>query len=306
MPTELTIGTFTPSVLLATADRSGLLADAGLALREQPVTSSPDQFRRLLAGELDLALTSPDNVVAYRFVPGNPLGRLADVRIVSTVDRGTGLGLYARPGVTAADLRTSRVGVDVPTSGFAIALYAIAEVLDVGRDDLDLVALGSTPRRLTALLAGDCDATMLNAGNELLAEDAGCGLLGRLTDHHAPYCSTVLAVAGERRLEDAHRVAETLRTTARAILSGAARAIAHGAAKDVLGLPDALAYQFVRRFADRDQGLIVDADPDLQALRTVVDLRRQYLPVFLDGSDPFEGALELEAGMVSTRPVPNG
>ena len=100
-----------------------------------------------------MALTSPDNVLAYRYNPRNPLGRLADARMVAAVDRGMGLGLYARPGLTAADLRGARVGVDVPVSGFALALYALADVLGVARDDYELVTLGSTPRRLEALLA---------------------------------------------------------------------------------------------------------------------------------------------------------
>src|SRR3954452_4658672 len=121
---QLVIGAFSPSVLLRVSRRIGLLAERGLDVVEKPVSSSPAQFRALIDGDLDAALTSPDNVVAYRFDPGNPLGEIADVRIVSAIDRGLGLGVYARPGLeSAVDLKGATIGVDVPGSGFALGLY---------------------------------------------------------------------------------------------------------------------------------------------------------------------------------------
>src|SRR5512133_1939743 len=169
--TSLTLGSFTPSVLLRVARRTGALAEAGLEVTETAVPSSPGQFAALLDGSLDVVLTSPDNVLAYRYSPTNPLGRTADARIVSAVDRGLGLALYA--GSDAQTLRGGRFAVDVPGSGFAFAMYALAESVGLGRDDYEVVALGSTPKRLQALLRGECAATMLNAGNELHAEAAG-------------------------------------------------------------------------------------------------------------------------------------
>jgi ABC-type nitrate/sulfonate/bicarbonate transport system substrate-binding protein len=91
------VGSFTPSVLLDVAATTGALSAHDVAVSEQPVASSPAQFRALLDGSLDIGLTSPDNVLAYRFSPGNPLGGVSDVRIVAAVDRGMGLGLYGRP-----------------------------------------------------------------------------------------------------------------------------------------------------------------------------------------------------------------
>ena len=306
MSVALVVGTFTPSVLLAVARRLGHLAAVGVELHEQPVSSSPGQFRSLLAGDLDLVLTSPDNVAAYRFIPANPLGRTADVRIVSTIDRGTGLGLYGTPGSTTADLATARIGVDVPTSGFAVALYALADSFGLTRDALQLVTLGSTPRRLEALLNGACDATMLNAGNELLAEAAGCTRLAGLTERFAPYCSTVLAVAGEDHLEDAIRVASALRATARDIVSGSASDTARTVAADVLGLDPELADRYVARLCDPDEGLIVSDAPDLAALATVIELRQRFLPGDVNGVDPLADALRPSTGLVAVPSAAGG
>lgn len=292
------LGSFTPSVLLAVARATGAVAAAGLAVEERPVASSPAQFASLRDGELDVALTSPDNVLAYRFSPGNPLGSLLDVTIVSGVDRGLGLGLYGRPGLSsAAQLRGAVIGVDVPTSGFALALYALADSLGLGRDEYRLEALGSTPRRLQALLEGRCDATMLNAGNELRAEEAGCPRLAGVTDVCGAYLGTVVAVLGTTHLATARRLAETLGGVAREILAGDHTDAVVAGAAEVLGLPEHLGLRYAERLRDPREGLTAGV-VDGEALATLVSLRRRYLPEDVDGRDPFAAALDPSGGLV--------
>lgn len=302
---RLAVGSFTPSVVLAVAGATGRLEAEDLQVTEVPVPSSPAQFRGLLAGELDVALTSPDNVVAYRFVPDNPLATTADARIVSAVDRGLGLGLYVRPGLRPTDLRGGRVGVDVPNSGFALALYALAEHLGVGRDEYELVALGSTPKRLEALLAGDCDATMLNAGNELVAEDAGALCLAGVADVCGPYLGTVVAVVGETRLAAARRLGRALREAADAIVRGEAADLAAEHAARLLGISPALAARYVERLGDADEGLVVEERRSDEGLRTVVDLRRRYLPATVGGADVLAGALAPDSGLIDPGDAPS-
>lgn len=298
---QIAVGSFTPSVLLDLAGSTGRLADRGLAVSEVPVTSSPAQFRALLDDELAVALTSPDNVLAYRFNPGNPLGELADVRIVAAIDRGLGLGLYGAPGTTAADLRGARVGVDVATSGFALALYALGESLGLARADYELVTLGSTPRRLEALLAGECAATMLNAGNELVAEARGCVRLAGVAESLAPYLGTVVAVAGERHLDVADRLADALLDTSAAITGGGLGAEAAEAAARRLGLDDELARRYVDRLRDPVDGLVPDGGVDPGALATLVRLRTTYLPTVVDGAEVLDAALAPDSGLVQPR-----
>ena len=298
MSTSVVVGAFTPSVLLDVARETGRLDAQGIAVTEVPVTSSPAQFRSLIDGELTVALTSPDNVIAYRFSPGNPLGLVADVRIVSAVDRGMGLGLYARAGLQADDLRGARVGVDVPHSGFALALYALADSLGVTRDAYEIVTLGSTPRRLEALLAGDCDATMLNAGNELVAERAGCARLAATSAVVRPYLGTVLAVAGERHLPVAQALARALSETAAAIVAGGLAQECRTAAARRLSLDDDLAETYLARMRSPVEGLVADGAVDPAALRNLVRLRQRYFPEVVDGQDVLDRALSVEAGLV--------
>lgn len=295
------VGSFTPSVLLDVARETGRLEARGLDVEEVAVTSSPAQFRSLLDGELDVALTSPDNVLAYRFNPRNPLGELADVRIVAAVDRGLGLGLYGRPGTTADDLVGARVGVDVATSGFALALYALAESLGVARDRYEVVALGSTPRRLEALLAGDCTATMLNAGNELVAEQRGCARLASVADELSPYLGTVVAVAGATHLPVAESLSAALQETAQHILSGGLSAETTVSAGRRLGLDDTLAQRYVERLRDPRDGLVPDGTVDHGSLETLVRLRTTYLPTPAPGGgDLLDAALDQDSGLVHT------
>jgi ABC-type nitrate/sulfonate/bicarbonate transport system substrate-binding protein len=293
----MTLGTFTPSVLLRVARGTGRLADAGLAVTEAAVPSSPGQFAALLDGSLDAVLTSPDNVLAYRYSPTNALDRLADARIVSAVDRGMGLGLYGRG--DAAGLRGATFGVDVPGSGFAFAMYALAESIGLTRADYEVVALGSTPTRLTALLAGDCAATMLNAGNELHAEAAGYRPLATVREVCSPYLGTVLAVVGESPV--AAPLAAALTATAADIVAGKLDAEVVAEAGDALGLPRPLARRYLARLGDPAEGLVPDGVVDPDSIRTVVDLRRRYRPETVDGADAFGPALEAGSGLLAPR-----
>ena len=303
MVTRLEVGVFSPSVLLRVARRSGRLASRDLEIEEVPVSSSPAQFHALLDGDLDAVLTSPDNVVAYRFCPDNPLGVVADVRIVSAIDRGLGLGLYGRPGRSAADhLKGATLAVDVPTSGFAFAMYGLAESIGLTRADYRLVTLGSTPNRLDALLAGRCDATMLNAGNELRAEQAGCTAIARVADAGSPYLGTVLAVVGERRLGAAWRLAAALRETAADICAGVIDDVTTEEAGESLKITPGLAQRYLARLRDPDEGLVVDGEVDLPSLTTVVDLRRRYLPCVEGGVDLLAAALLPASGLVAAHP----
>ncbi|MFI6577930.1 ABC transporter substrate-binding protein [Nocardiopsis sp. NPDC050513] len=283
----LKVGTLSPSVVLRVGRRLGLLD-----VEEQPQSSSPEQFRALRDGRIDAAVTSPDNVVAYRFVRDNPLGATFDARIAAPVDRGLGLGLYTRPGL--AGLGGALVGVDVPDSGYAFALYRLLESHGLRPGGFRVTALGATPRRLAALLAGECDATMLNAGSELRAEDAGATRVSGVADVCGPYLGSVLATVGGR---DVERLAAGLRETAERLVGGAVDALAAEEAAAALGLPGPLAERYVRRLKSPVEGLVAGGSVDMDAMRTVVDLRRRHRPdpALADALDPARGLVQARA-----------
>jgi hypothetical protein len=166
----------------------------------------------------------------------------------------------------------------VADSGFAFVLYEILAAAGLSRGfDYRVVELGSTPRRLNALLSGGCAATMLNAGSDLRAADAGCPRLRRAVDVCHPYLGTVLAALGST-FDDARLagLARALRGVLGELRRGERRELAEAEAAAALGLDRALAASYVDTLGDAAQGLVADGVPDDAALTTVVELRRRY------------------------------
>ena len=189
------------------------------------------------------------------------------------------------PNAMARGLRTSRsmmhggrLGVDVPNSGFAFVAYALLEELGVTRGDVEIVALGATPKRAVALRTGGCDVTVLNAGNELTASTLGCVLLTDVT-RLGPYIGTVVArmrpATGFHAIE---RLLGALRETAHGISSGELDGETCAAATSVLGLAASTAGEHLAVLRDPTRGLIPDGSVDAASLGTLVALRRRFLP----------------------------
>lgn len=278
---QLTVGTFTPSILIHVARESNAFERAGLDVRESLVASSPAQFQSLERGELDLLFTSPDNVLAYQYLSKNPLGRTIPVRILAAVDRGVGLSLTIGPHLsTVEQVRGNVVGVDVPQSGFAFVAYELLARCGLEPTSYELDALGSTPQRATALVASRCAATVLNAGNEIRARGLGCstvsevGVLG-------PYLGTVIAASPNE--DDATNIAhrrfcDIILETAREILAGERLSEVVNAARQLLELDETQAREHYACLSEHPSGLIGDGRVDVNALTTLIDLRRTYMP----------------------------
>jgi ABC-type nitrate/sulfonate/bicarbonate transport system substrate-binding protein len=277
VPQRVRLGVFSPSVLLGVAAESGLLDRAGLVIEEVPATSSAQQFSALLAGDLDAAFTSPDNVLAYRNPAANPLGRAGDVRILAAVDRGLGLSLFTAPRFTA--LRGGVLGVDVPASGFAFVAYELLAQLGLrAGQDYEVSPCGTTPHRATALITGGCTMTVLNAGNDLIAEAAGCVRLSRATSLGS-YLGTVLTATAARIETDGARLqalARVIVTTAHAICAGRLRALTAGVAASRLGLDEVAVQRHLRTLADPAEGLVPDGRVDQPSLATLRRLRDRH------------------------------
>lgn len=273
------IGFFTRSVVLDLARTLGRLAEADLDVIEVPVASSPDQFGMLRDSKVDVVFTSPDNVLAYRFLPSNPLNELLDVEIIAGLDRGLGLCVGLRPGMAEAQqLRGTRFGVDVPNSGFAFVGYALLEGRGVIPGEYDVIPLGSTPKRAAALLATGCDGTVLNAGNELAARAAGCALFGSVTEL-GPYLGTVVArlqTSPQRAAVD--RLVAVMLEISRGIADRSLEARAQASAVSVLGLDDQRAIEHVVVLRDPSQGVVANGLVDVASLTTLVGLRQRFLP----------------------------
>lgn len=194
----LRIGRFSRSPVLAAARHWGWDSEAGIALEEVPATSSPAQFQALREGAIDVALTSPDNVLLYATTDRNPLGERLPIRLRRAVDGGLGLALVSRPEIaSAADLARAAIAVDVLPSGFAMLLKALLARQGVDPAAVTYVEEGGTPRRAERLLDGAIGATILNAESRVRAEGAGMTTWATSADISPDYPGTVIAVLGD-------------------------------------------------------------------------------------------------------------
>jgi ABC-type nitrate/sulfonate/bicarbonate transport system substrate-binding protein len=289
---QLRIGTFTKSLLIEIAKSTGKFKRAGLDVRESAVISSPAQFQSLEAGDLDLVITSPDNALAYHFLKENPLRRNLAVRVLAAIDRGLGLSLCLAPGAENVEaLRGRTLAVDVPKSGFAFVAYGLLDQAGLHPGDYDIESLGSTPRRAAALMADRCMATVLNAGNELRAEGAGCRIVSRVTSL-GPYLGTVLAAleVGDNDKGDLHlRFADVLLETSNEINSGVLESMVIESSMSLLDLSEDQARVHYALLRDPAQGLVLDGIVDHESISTLIGLRQKYLPSAELGS--IEGSL---------------
>ncbi|MEV6867803.1 hypothetical protein AB0M44_43330 [Streptosporangium subroseum] len=297
----LRIGTFSPSVVLGVATATGALDTAGLTITQVPARNSLEQFAALLAGELDAVITSPDNVLAYRLVADNPLGRTGDLRILAAVDRGLGLSLFTAPGVEDVDsLRGGVLGVDVPTSGFAFVAYELLARRGIKAGiDCEVAALGSTPRRAEALAEGRCAVTVLNAGNDLRAERAGCHRISRAKEI-GPYVGTVLASTAERQEEWLAALVGVVVDTSGRLASGHLHECASSVTAQLMGLGDDDVQRYVELLADPEEGLVADGRVDRESLDTLVTLRMRHHA----GSAGLGDALRHDTGLLDERFLP--
>ena len=192
---RLTIGQFSDSAVLHAIRHLELDKEEGLELDAIRVPSSPGQFTALRDDEIDIAITSPDNVLLYATTDQQPLGQRLDVRMLRSIDRGLGLALFSRPEFsTISDLRGTDIGVDVVRSGFALLLFRMLERGGVSRDQATFVELGATPKRLVAMQDNQASATILNAESRVAAQESGMREWLTSADISDNYLGTVLAV----------------------------------------------------------------------------------------------------------------
>src|ERR1700733_10426991 len=147
-PPPLRLGLFSPSLPHLVAVREGYYAERGVTVQQRRIPSSAALLRALRDGDLDVALTSPDNIANFRLnkADGGPV----DARIIAAVDQAGSISLIGRPGVEVpGQIRRGTVAVDARNSGFAFLLYELLSSVDLAPDvDYRVLEAGGTPSRV--------------------------------------------------------------------------------------------------------------------------------------------------------------
>jgi ABC-type nitrate/sulfonate/bicarbonate transport system substrate-binding protein len=277
--TPLRLGLFSPSLPHLVAIREGYYEERGVTVEQQRIPSSAGLLRALRDGDLDVALTSPDNIANFRL---NKAGDgPVDARIIAAVDQAGSISLIGRPGVDApGQIRLGTVAVDARNSGFAFLLYELLKSADLAPDiDYRVLEAGGTPSRFEALLERSFEATMLNAGFDVRAQAKGGSLLIPTVDVIPAYLSTVLAARGEY-LDQAPGPVSRFVSGFRQAMNYCLDPAHHADCTDLVASkwqvePD-VAARMVAAAADARAGLVPDAVITPAQLGAVLELRERW------------------------------
>jgi ABC-type nitrate/sulfonate/bicarbonate transport system substrate-binding protein len=267
------------------AKQQGFFATHGLDVEIVYTTGSVAQLSGLVHGEYHLVQTAPDNVIN---VDNNPaafgLDSATAPHMVMLFGGSTGpLSLYAWPGITRfSDLQGARIGVDNPSSGFALMLrdMLVRNGLEF-EHDYTFVVTGATSARLDTLVDGSVAATILYAPFDLIAAKKGFFRLASSIDYYPAYAS--LSTAGIQTWVETHadvviRYIGALRHTLRWIYDPVHAARAQNIMKSEFlpGLDDAIVMQAYTAFTDPVRGFGVEGMLHEAGLQQVIDLRATY------------------------------
>lgn len=270
---------------LYVAGQEGFFAACGLEVEIVYTAGSAPQLAGLMRGDYDLIQTAPDNVINANTDPAafglDPTGA---PRVTMLMGGSVGpLGLYAQPTVsTFDDLCGATLGVDNPSSGFALLMYDMLARAGLTRErDYAVAMAGGTSARLAALRDGTVAATILYAPYDALAASAGFRLLALSTEQYAAYASLATAATvawlaghGDEVTRYIAAVLEALRWLYDPAHALAAQELLH--AEPALGLDAPTAAHAYAAFVDPHGGYGVDAPLDDAGLRQVIDLRAAY------------------------------
>lgn len=97
----------------------------------------------------------------------------------------------------ASELKGKRAAISTFGSGSHLALEVALHTLglDPARDNIAILQVGTQPERVTALVTGKIDATVLEPGFGQAAKDKGLKMLVDLTRADVPYLNTVLVAS---------------------------------------------------------------------------------------------------------------
>ncbi len=265
--------------------QKGFFHTQGLDIAITYTAGSLHQLAGLAREEYQLIQTAPDNVIN---VNNNPsvFGLNPDTAPHITMLLGGSVGplsVYALTAITTFDhLRGSVLGVDNPTSGFALVLRDILarNGLLLERDYTFTIA-GGTSNRLEVLKSGSVAATILYAPFDEQATQAGFIKLATSIDYYPAYAS--LATAGTQTWIEHHT--DQVTSYISAILQALRWIYDPAHALDVqaimqnepsLGLDASITSYAYTVFVNPKTGFGINAMLEDAGLQQVIDLRATY------------------------------
>ena len=182
----------------------GFYKKHGLDVTAVLISSGSLTSQALVAGEAKLASTSVGPTAGA-------VGAGADLVIIAGTIHILPYQFWVLPQVRQpADLKGKRVAISTFGSGSHLAVEVALQALglDVARDKIAIMQVGTQPDRVAALASGRVDATALEPGFGQAAKEKGLRVLADLTKTDVPYLNTVL-VASRKFAKESPQVVES-------------------------------------------------------------------------------------------------
>ncbi|HEV8641753.1 MAG TPA: ABC transporter substrate-binding protein [Methylomirabilota bacterium] len=266
---------------LWTGQALGFFARHGLEITLTPTPNSVVQLTSLIAGDVDIAITAIDNVIAYQEGQGEvPVGAAPDLFAFMGGDHGF-LRLIVQPEIrTYADLRGQVLSVDAMTTGFAFVLRKMLELGGLEEGEYSLVRAGGVRERWNALKDKRHAGTLLLTPFELLAESIGLRRLGNAVDVIGPYQGHLGATRRSWARDHAAELVAFIRAYRASLawlFDPAHRAEAVGILRrNAPDMPAEIAQRAYDVLLSPVQGFQPQAKLDVEGIRTVLRLRSEY------------------------------
>jgi ABC-type nitrate/sulfonate/bicarbonate transport system substrate-binding protein len=261
-----------------------------IAIELQATTGSVAQMTDLADNRFEIAMTAFDNVVAYAEGQGEaPIGAQPELFAFLGSDNSF-LSLVAQTEISRpTDLRGRSVSVDAATTGYAFALFDMLEQAGLKQGDYAVVKVGGMAQRFDDLRRGGNAATLLSSPYELLAQQAGLRVLGRV---QGPYQGNVGAARREWARSNPNLVVAYIRAYVDAVRwlyepanKPEACAILE---RNVTGMTPELAAASYPVLLNPSGGFFQDGRIREEGVRKVLRLRSLYAAPPQDLSDPYK------------------
>jgi ABC-type nitrate/sulfonate/bicarbonate transport system substrate-binding protein len=259
---------------VAVAEMHGTFAKYGVKVEVETVGNSDALRASLASGKSDIAHIAVDNAVAMVELSK------ADVVIVMGGE-GSLNELIVQPGINSvSDLRGKTVIVDAPNTAYALQLKKILLLNGVqpGRD-CEIKPVGATPQRLAAMREHkEYAGSMLGPPTSILARNAGFVSLGSAQKFIGPYQGPGAFVLRSWAREHAGALSRYLAAYIEAqrwLMAPANKQQVIELLEKESGLPPAVAVETYALLVQGGGGYQVDARFDVNAFKSVLNLRAE-------------------------------
>ncbi len=256
------------------AQHTGLFAKQGLAIELINTPNSNIQREQLAKGEIQIAQTAADNIVA--------MVELAKVDAVIVTGGDNGYNrIFVQPEIASyADLRGRTVVVDAPNTAYAFLLYKVLKNAGLNQGDYKVNPVGATTARLEAMTKDKANAAagVLNSPFSFRAAQLGLKDMGSAATAVGSYLAVVASVMRPWAQANSDTLVRYIRAIVEAgrwLRDPANKAEATQLLVDRLQLSPEVAAKSYALATDPVDGMAKDAKLDMEGFRNVLKLRAE-------------------------------